>query len=102
MFSIVIIYYIVFGLKILRFAQDDSGMDQDESESLRMTAGWIRMRASHSGWKREALHQFDSGFVTFCAHFVRPDAGLDLADVSLSQKEHAQTGLSDTAADRIW
>ena len=34
-------------------------------------------------------------------HFTGPDAGLDLSDVGAVQQKHAQTGLSDTAADGV-
>ena len=37
--------------------------------------------------------------LAFLAHFFRPDAGLDFADMCLAQVEHAEAGLSDASAD---
>ena len=36
----------------------------------------------------------------FFHHFLRPQAGLDLADMRFAQIEHAQAGLADPTADR--
>ena len=36
---------------------------------------------------------------TFCAHIVGPDGGLHFADVHAPEEEHAESGLSDAAAD---
>ena len=35
----------------------------------------------------------------FLPHLARPDACLDFADVGPVQKQHAEAGLADTAAD---
>ena len=45
------------------------------------------------------LDEFDPGFVAAKAHPFGPDSALDLPDMGLAEQEHAETGLTDTAAD---
>ena len=48
------------------------------------------------------LDMSDERNVLLCtdvSHFLRPDGGLDFADMSLSQIEHAEARLADAAAD---
>jgi len=44
-------------------------------------------------------HQKDSVLPAFPDHCVRPNGGLDLADMSTSEQIHADAGLADSAAD---
>ena len=46
-----------------------------------------------------ALQQIDFMFSALLPHRGRPDTGLYLADVGSVQKEHAEPGLADAAAD---
>ena len=44
------------------------------------------------------LQQYDVFSGALLAHFLRPQADLDLADVGFAQQEHTQTALTDAAA----
>jgi hypothetical protein len=48
------------------------------------------------------LDEFMAGSLARLAHGLGPDAGLYLADVGFVEHEHAQTALTDTAADAQW
>ena len=57
------------------------------------------MTTGESGGHDFLLQQVHSRFFTDCHCIFIPQAGLDFADVSTAEDEHAQSGLADAAAD---
>ena len=49
-----------------------------------------------------ALEKFDAVFCGSLDVLLGPERSLYLADVGFSQVEHTDTGLADSAADRVW
>jgi hypothetical protein len=47
------------------------------------------------------LQQFNPRLMALLSHLLWPVGGLHLTDVSLAQKEHTHTGLSDTTTDCV-
>lgn len=45
------------------------------------------------------LEKMNIKFLAFSSHVIRPDTCLDFTDMSLVQKNHTESALSDTAAD---
>ena len=67
--------------------------------------GTVRiLQAAHAADPGKAgdhrLKQGYTGVGTGFHHVLRPDGALDLSDVNLGKQRHAQSRLSDSAADR--
>ncbi len=49
--------------------------------------------------RQKGLNEVHARFLSLLAHLLRPDASLDLTNVSLMKQYHAQTALTDTATN---
>ena len=49
--------------------------------------------------RQKGLNEVHARFLSLLAHLLRPDASLNLTNVSLMKQYHAQTALADTATN---
>ena len=49
--------------------------------------------------RQKGLDEVHARFLSLLAHLLRPDASLDLTNVSLMKQYHTQTALTDTATN---
>ena len=52
--------------------------------------------------RQKGLDEVHARFLSLLAHLLRPDASLDLTNVSLMKQYHAQTTLTDTQSLLFW
>jgi hypothetical protein len=82
------------GCKYIKFNQP-SDMKFEKTKRIRQsTINQLKVPDSFS-----LLHQFNFIFLADCLHFIRPNARLNLTNMSLPQKIHTQTRLANTSAN---
>ena len=63
---------------------------------------WLEHKEYPEALVAEGSDERDIGGQALGTHVLRPDTALDLPDMSLTQKEHAESRLAYTAAYCIW